>query len=637
MTQDEVHFERPAPPAGKRPPDPPGSLERLMWRPQRMVQWFDPVQLGNTAVRALLSSIFGAYADKREVQAALSRDAQPAVHDYSRRTELWIDYVSDVGDGFDSTYTLAWLLGQRRLPGADPSARGEERRGAERLAATPRGDVLVLGGDQVYPTASRREYENRFAGPYEAALPWAPEGEQPDLFAVPGNHDWYDGLTAFMRQFCQQRGIGAWETRQTRSYFALRLPQRWWLLGIDIQLGSDIDKPQLDYFKKVAERMDEGDRVILCTGQPAWVHVKESPRAYENIAFFERVVLCPCKAQLSLTLTGDLHHYARYSDTTGERHKITAGGGGAYFYGTHLLPSSVELPKADPQEPGQGATPRTKRFERRKVYPEPRVSQALRGGAAFLGAQNPRFIVFLGALYTLFTWFLQEAGRVHLQTGDLMRWLSTMPPGDAGRVLLTTMQITLRAPLMLALAAFFVWALYTFCTPDPGRPKWLKWFGAVHGAAHLVMVLLLTWLFAWLNHSVLAIGSPELRGVAFLVEMVVVGGTLGSLLFGLALLPGVNFNEAYSSQHIEHYKNFLRLHVAENGTLTVYPVGIDRVERWRIDSDAKPGEPYFRPREGEPPRVRLIEEPIVLAAPAPSLVKVRAHAVVNAATTPEER
>ena len=77
------------------------------------------------------------------------------------------------------------------------------------------------------------------------------------MFALAGNHDWYDGLTGFLRLFCQRRWIGGWKTRQRRSYFALRLPHHWWLLGTDFQLHSDIDQPQNDYFREVAEEIRE--------------------------------------------------------------------------------------------------------------------------------------------------------------------------------------------------------------------------------------------------------------------------------------------------------------------------------------------------------------------------------------------
>src|SRR5207253_8768034 len=118
-----------------------------------MVRWLDPHQLVDTAARVLASGFWSAYADNREVQAL----SQARVHDRSEGTDLWVDYVSDLGDGFNSTYTVAYLLAQPELQ------LGEE--------ATPRGRILVMGGDQVYPVPKRSHYENRLLGPYRAAMP----------------------------------------------------------------------------------------------------------------------------------------------------------------------------------------------------------------------------------------------------------------------------------------------------------------------------------------------------------------------------------------------------------------------------------------------------------------------------------
>ena len=93
------------------------------------------------------------------------------------------------------------------------------------------------------------------------------------LLAIPGNHDWYDGLTNFVRIFCQDGFVGGWKTRQRRSYFAARLPHGWWLWGVDIQFDTYIDKPQLDYFRAAGAGMKAGDRVILATGKPSWMKV----------------------------------------------------------------------------------------------------------------------------------------------------------------------------------------------------------------------------------------------------------------------------------------------------------------------------------------------------------------------------
>src|SRR6185312_14356891 len=110
----------------------------------------------------------------------------------------------------------------------------------------------------------------------------APGERPPALYALPGNHDWYDGLTAFLRVFARREGttIGAWRTAQSRSYFALRLPRRWWLLAIDAQEGAYLDDPQLEYFREVAREIRPGDRVILCTPHPAWVQAAEKPSLY---------------------------------------------------------------------------------------------------------------------------------------------------------------------------------------------------------------------------------------------------------------------------------------------------------------------------------------------------------------------
>src|ERR687893_227898 len=67
-----------------------------------MVRWLDPHQLVDTAARVVLSGLFSSYADNRELQAL-----EPAeVPDRSGEADLWLDYVADVGDGWNSTYTV---------------------------------------------------------------------------------------------------------------------------------------------------------------------------------------------------------------------------------------------------------------------------------------------------------------------------------------------------------------------------------------------------------------------------------------------------------------------------------------------------------------------------------------------------
>ena len=111
-----------------------------------------------------------------------------------------------------------------------------------------------------------------------------------------------------------------------------------------------------------------------------------------------------------------------------------------------------------------------------------------------------------------------------------------------------------------------------------------------------------------------AFGSGSISLLAFLAFVAILGGIGGVLgiagYLWVANCFGFHGNEAYAPLHHSDYKNFLRLHVEEDGSLTVYPLGIDRVGRkWKLRPDASAGDPWFAPI-GEPPTPHLIEAPI---------------------------
>jgi hypothetical protein len=180
-----------------------------------MTRWFDPRLLGKALLHVILSKWFGQYADRRLIHAALDTVPKEEIIARTRLAELvpdeegavWIDYVADIADGFDSTYAIAFLMAAEKL-----EIDGHTMR---------RGQVLLMGGDEVYPLASRTNYEEHLIYPYERAFPEGTQQNAPHtpLFAIPGNHDWYDGLNIFLAYFCRPRGkkIGSWQTRQRRS------------------------------------------------------------------------------------------------------------------------------------------------------------------------------------------------------------------------------------------------------------------------------------------------------------------------------------------------------------------------------------------------------------------------------------
>jgi len=556
------------------PPPRPSSFDpqQLGFTPRKPVPWLGPVLLAATGARVALADQFGAYLDKRELQNTFPK----RVYDHSQPDDQWVDFVADLGDGFNATYSVAYLLAQPELPV-----------GAARL---PRGDVLVMGGDQVYPTASGQSYEDRFKGPYRSALPHSPVGGRPapTLFALPGNHDWYDGLTAFLRLFARREGgkVGGWLTCQTRSYFALKLPHRWWLLAIDAQGEAYLDDPQVDYFREVSTQLGPGDRVIVVSPQPSWVIADESPRAYSTLDYFVRTIVDPTGADVALMLTGDLHHYARYAEVSGERQLVTFGGGGAYLYATHQLPEQITVP---PKESIVRKASPSRGFRLARTYPTKARSRALGAGVfGRLPVRNPGFVALLGGLHTLLLLALDNAG-----------------------------QRVLTLPVFLMVAATFGLTMFFSAGLSSHRTVRHYALGLGHAIAQIALAVAGTQLWRQLPFDAWPWPLPALTAAALYGPVAgIVAAQIVALYLLIASNFGVNLNELFAGQGIEGHKGFLRMHFAADGTMTMYAVGLDKVaHKWRPNPGGPPDAPWFEP--ATPLRIRLVDEPVVFTAAAP--------------------
>ena len=66
--------------------------------------------------------------------------------------------------------------------------------------------------------------------------------------------DWFDGLHTFMRYICHKSWLGGWFLPQKKSYFALRLPNGWWVFGLDQALHGDIDVYQFKFFAELCRQ-----------------------------------------------------------------------------------------------------------------------------------------------------------------------------------------------------------------------------------------------------------------------------------------------------------------------------------------------------------------------------------------------
>lgn len=560
-----------------------------------MVGWYDPGQLARTGVDVLVSTIFGRHADFRLLEALKSPPGGAPWDDFTAEgtaSGFWVDYVADVADGWNSTYAVAHAL-------AEPALEVRGVGGGAARHVLPRGQVLVFGGDQVYPAASRTEYGNRLQAPYASALPHT-DPPHPVAYAVPGNHDWYDSLVSFTRLFCSRRWLGGWRTQQRRSYFALRLPHGWWLLGTDVQLGSDIDEAQVEFFTRVREGMADDDRVILCNAEPHWIYsayyAQYDADVYHegNLAFLQRLL---GERALRVFVAGDLHHYRRHEempdprhaapgayDPAGLTHKITAGGGGAFLHPTHAppVPLIAEAPKQDGT---------IRRFALRASWPDTDTSSRLTWRNLAFGWFNPPFGVLTAVVYALVGWTL--AAHLPERAVGVGAFLGTLKnPG----------------PALFVVAVLLTFVLFT--DSHSVRQRWIG--GLLHGLAHVAVVF---WLVTEAHARMGDVRTAE--GLLGALALLLVGGyLLGPLIFGVYLLVSLqclsrHHNEAFSSLRIEDWKHFLRFHVGADGTLTIYPIGLRRVpRRWRPGPGAA-GQQIV-PDDPRATAPELIEEPIIV-------------------------
>ncbi|MDD7967859.1 metallophosphoesterase family protein [Actinomycetospora lemnae] len=510
------------------------------------VRWLSPTELVRTGLTVALGSVAAAYADKRDVMAGTTFAQDVVRYEVPAGEPFWVDYLSDTGDGFPAMATIATLLGDTGVA-VD----------GERL---PRGHVLLLGGDEVYPVAGTRAYEERLEAPLDAQFVVDPERDRPTVHAIPGNHDWYDGLTAFLRVFAQGRDLAGWHTAQRRSYFALALPHDWWVLAMDIQLDTYIDATQLEWFRGVVARIPSGARIVLLTATPAWYGaVDGDDEAMDRLAFFLRDVLGERRdLRVRLVLTGDTHHYARYTLARPEgsvgpdQVLVTAGHGGAYTSPTHFLPDALHV-TTDLADPGPERSDREHTYVRADAtFPTARTSRAEAARVLWrLPARNGSLFAVLGALQSL-----------------------VVVPAVLGLWVLAV----LGAIVVGAVSAAFV------------APNRKRWWGAVPLRLSLAVAQVglaggVAALGTW-AHEVLAPWRAGLWSVIVggleILALVGVAGLAASLVLALFLLVvgrWANRNELFAAQSIEDHKGFLRMRIAPDGTLTIFVLGVDRVPR----------------------------------------------------------
>jgi hypothetical protein len=284
--------------------------------------------------------------------------------------------IGDTGEQDASQYAAIPLLEGR------PDGDGPTYRAPDDTPAPP--DFMFILSDVIYPAGNVNEYFNGFYLPYRAVgMP---------IYAIPGNHDWYDGLNGFMFNFCGAEPLPAERFRQTEVAIGTRLSNWLWrgseephraelatlrdsrtegrnangavqpapyfaidlgdvlLVAVDTGVTGPIDDEQGRWLLRVSQRPQQK---VFLTGKPVCVdndhhpgEIHWKPDAAGNIPAYpsvDDIVRDPAFGYIA-SIGGDVHNYQRYPMTVpgldGERTMpyIVSGGGGAYLSPTHRIP-----------------------------------------------------------------------------------------------------------------------------------------------------------------------------------------------------------------------------------------------------------------------------------------------------------
>lgn len=146
------------------------------WR--RPFSWIDPIPLWLTRNQVLGSLLGDPTNDERRRWMGIQRRTsklQPGliIKEHAELKDFSFLVVGDTGEGDASQFAVVPPLLEI---GQDTA-------------------FMVICSDVIYPSGDTEDYEDKFYRPYK-------DYTKP-IYALPGNHDWYDGLNGFMYHLCE--------------------------------------------------------------------------------------------------------------------------------------------------------------------------------------------------------------------------------------------------------------------------------------------------------------------------------------------------------------------------------------------------------------------------------------------------
>jgi uncharacterized membrane protein HdeD (DUF308 family) len=232
------------------------------------------------------------------------------------------------------------------------------------VANEPQVRFVVISSDVVYPTGAMKDYEAKF---------WLPfKGITKPVYAIPGNHDWYDALEGFAATFLQPDAARASiharvlaDLRVTsttdgriedlireadRLRQAYRVPtgfqrapffevqaDRFALVAIDTGVLRTIDDEQAAWLNGALDRA-AGKFTMAIVGHPFFAGGHDVTAGDDAFSDLKALLL---RRGVTIAMAGDTHDFEYYSDpgtaSAPAVHYFVNGGGGAYLsFGTSL-------------------------------------------------------------------------------------------------------------------------------------------------------------------------------------------------------------------------------------------------------------------------------------------------------------
>ena len=225
-------------------------------------------------------------------------------------------------------------------------------------------DFMFICSDVIYPAGGAAEYGPKFFEPYR-------QWDRP-VYAIPGNHDWYDDCTGFMHWFCgapdpppRQRlslspkrllrsvlwrhaprsdpgelaamAAGGPPLGQPASYFAIDIGPVL-LVAIDTGIKGTVDRDQAAWLRRLSRESDKPK--ILLSGKPIYVDGKYRPGVIEGSKETVDSIVTAPEHRYVAAVGGDIHNYQRYPVRLEDGRTIlylVCGGSGAFMHATHEI------------------------------------------------------------------------------------------------------------------------------------------------------------------------------------------------------------------------------------------------------------------------------------------------------------